>query len=64
MTINYDGRQFAFRGIDTKGMTTEEVSRLAKEQGETMFDPHNGNTYLLVEGVGYGMEVRDYIEEL
>ena len=64
MTINYSGRQFAFRECDTKGKTQEDVTRLAKESGKVMYDPHNGNTYLIVDKVGYGWEVRDYVEEL
>ena len=59
MTINYKGRSYTFRPCDCKGITHEDLERIAQEQHPGIrYDPHNGNTYICVKGIGYGMENR------
>lgn len=58
MTCEYKNRLFDFRTCDTerKGINNRELEEAAKEKGEYSFDPFNGNGYLYIEGIGWGIE--------
>lgn len=56
MTINYKGCRYTFRACDCQGITHEDLERIAQEQNPgKQYDPHNGNTYIYIKGIGYGM---------
>jgi hypothetical protein len=56
MTINYKGSRYTFRPCDCRCVTREDLERIAQEQHPVKrYDPHNGNSYIYLKGVGYGM---------
>jgi hypothetical protein len=62
MTIKYRYWEYSFRECDVKGMTREELEDLAAKTGKMQYEPNR--VWLLVPGVGYGLETRDFEEEL
>lgn len=55
MIIERNGYRFSFRECDTKGMTVEEVTKLACEKGRMQYETNGA--WLVVPGVGYGADV-------
>ena len=55
MTVNYNGRTYAFRPCDTKGITADQLQKLAYEKGYMQYEPNAA--WLVIRGVGYGWEV-------
>lgn len=62
MTVTYYGYKYYFRPCDTKGLTQEELQKLADDTGTMRYEPNRA--WLLIPHVGYGWEVRDWEEEL
>lgn len=56
MTIKCRYWEYSFRECDVKGMTREELEDLAAEAGKMQYE--SNRVWLLVPGIGYGMEVR------
>lgn len=55
MTIQFRGRSYAFRECDVRGLSKEQLTEKAAKSGHMQYEPHN--VWLVVPGVGYGMEV-------
>ena len=55
MTIQFRGRSYAFRDCDVRGLSKEQLTEKAEKCGRMQYEPHN--VWLVVPGVGYGMEV-------
>lgn len=54
MEVVYNGRWYAFRPCDTRGMAQEEVQRMATNTGRMQYEP--GHAWLVVPGIGYAWE--------
>lgn len=55
MTVIYNGRKYAFRECDTKGLTAEQLQQMADASGYMQYEPRGA--WLVIRGVGYGWEV-------
>lgn len=55
MKVKYNGRTYAFRECDTRGVTEEQLQKLADERGYLQHEPRA--VWLVVSGIGYGWEV-------
>ena len=56
MTVTFEGRTYAFREIDTKGITQEQLQELANKTGRLTYEPRT--SWLVINGIGYGWEER------
>lgn len=55
MTVKHNGRTYAFRECDTKGLTAEQLQAMADANGYMQYEPNAA--WLVIRGVGYGWEV-------
>ena len=55
MKVKYNGRYFEFRPCDTKGISQEELQKMADEIGYMQYEVNN--KWLVIRGIGYGWEV-------
>lgn len=55
MTVNYNGRTYEFRACDTKGITAEQLQKMANESGRMQYEPNR--KWLVIPSIGYGWEV-------
>lgn len=55
--IEFNGTIYDFRECDTerKGIYWTELQKAAKERGKHSYDPWNGNDYLYISGIGWGI---------
>ena len=56
MIIMRNGTRYIFREVDVEGMTQQEVQERADKCGRLQYEPNH--VWLVVPGVGYGMEER------
>ena len=57
MTINYNNHRYTFRPCDCSKIMQGQLEDIAvKQSPEEKFDTHNGNTYIYIDGIGYGMK--------
>lgn len=57
MTVKHNGRTYAFRECDTKGLTAEQLQAMADATGFMQYEP--SAAWLVIRGVGYGWEVEN-----